>query len=182
MRDDKSLESNEQNDSTLQKESDAAEQAEELLEAFPELKAKLGALPEEEQKDFLRAVSIQHFQGPLPPPFILKDYEEILPGSADRILNMSERQQQHRIELERARVFADIRMEQLGLGAGFILAVILAIGGIWLAAEGKELTGFAILVANIAVVVGAFYFARRQPAKEYQERPSKVSSPPASKK
>ena len=141
---------------------DIAEQAEEILEA----------LPEEIRAEVVRAVSFQHFQGPLPPPSILEGYEKILPGSADRIISMTERQQQHRIDMERARLYADIRMEQMGLGAGFVLAVVLAVGGIWLAFEGKELTGFAIFVANIAILVSAFYLTRRrQPQKQREHTP-----------
>ena len=32
------------------------------------------------------------FSGPIPPPNIMRGYEEILPGAADRILSMAERQ------------------------------------------------------------------------------------------
>jgi uncharacterized membrane protein len=35
-------------------------------------------------------------RGPLPPPDQFKDYEAILPGSADRILKMAEKEQDHR--------------------------------------------------------------------------------------
>ena len=38
--------------------------------------------------------------GPLPPPEMLAQYEEILPGAAERILSMAERQAEHRQKLE----------------------------------------------------------------------------------
>ena len=31
----------------------------------------------------------QQFRGPIPPPVLLKQYEEVLPGSADRIVRMA---------------------------------------------------------------------------------------------
>ena len=40
------------------------------------------------------------FLGPLPPPEILAQYEQILPGSAERIMVMAENQAEHRQSLE----------------------------------------------------------------------------------
>ena len=40
------------------------------------------------------------FRGPVPPPEVLAGYEATLPGAADRILAMAERQSRHRQELE----------------------------------------------------------------------------------
>lgn len=42
----------------------------------------------------------ERFSGPIPHPRILKGYEEILPGSADRILTMAENQSKHRQAIE----------------------------------------------------------------------------------
>lgn len=36
------------------------------------------------------------FSGPLPPPALLRQYEEILPGTAERIVSMAEKEQGHR--------------------------------------------------------------------------------------
>jgi uncharacterized membrane protein len=44
------------------------------------------------------------YQGPLPPAEQVRSYEQVLPGSFDRILRMAERQQEHRMELERVTV------------------------------------------------------------------------------
>ncbi len=41
------------------------------------------------------------YAGPLPHPEILEKFEQILPGSADRILKQAEAQTLHRIELEK---------------------------------------------------------------------------------
>ncbi len=49
------------------------------------------AVPEDEQE--LQSISIsaeRSFSGPIPPPWLLSQYEEILPGSADRIMTMAE--------------------------------------------------------------------------------------------
>ena len=60
------------------------------------------AIPEskEELKKLLLAVS-QEFAGPIPPPSMMKQYEETLEGSADRILKMAENQSEHRQSMEK---------------------------------------------------------------------------------
>lgn len=42
------------------------------------------------------------FHGPLPPPDSLKQYEQILPGIAERIVAMAEQEQKTRLELMRS--------------------------------------------------------------------------------
>lgn len=53
---------------------------------------------------------IQQFrQGPLPAPQELLQYDQLLPGSADRIIAMAEREQAHRINVEDLAHRAEIR-------------------------------------------------------------------------
>lgn len=46
--------------------------------------------------------------GPLPAPETLEGYEEVLPGAAERILRMAEKQQDGRLDLEARQLDADI--------------------------------------------------------------------------
>lgn len=43
----------------------------------------------------------QQFSGPLPPPDMLLKYNDIVPDGAERIIVMAEKQQNHRIYLEK---------------------------------------------------------------------------------
>lgn len=67
----------------------------------------LSGLPDEEAEDvrlaLLQSVS---FRGPLPPPALYEHYEEVLSGSADRILRMAEKEQDHRISWEQSELKA----------------------------------------------------------------------------
>ena len=47
----------------------------------------------------IRAVEFAHYSGPIPPPRLLQDYENIVPGLADRIMTLTEKQSSHRINL-----------------------------------------------------------------------------------
>jgi uncharacterized membrane protein len=44
--------------------------------------------------------SAEMYIGPIPPPSIMEGWEKVLPGSADRILKMAEKQSAHRISIE----------------------------------------------------------------------------------
>src|SRR6266542_3762073 len=65
------------------------------------------------------------FAGPLPPPSTLQRYEELVPGAADRILAMAERNQAHRHALETAAIYHEIRASDRGQ----IGAVLVALAG-----------------------------------------------------
>ena len=55
----------------------------------------------EQVRQVVAEVIRSEFSGPIPPPNIIKGYEEVLPGSADRILAMAEKQSNHRQEMEK---------------------------------------------------------------------------------
>lgn len=65
-------------------------------------------VPEAASEQFM-AVQAQHHSGPLPAPQTLAGYESVLPGSAERILVMAEKNQDARIKLDMAQLEADIQ-------------------------------------------------------------------------
>jgi len=54
--------------------------------------------------------SYQNFSGPLPHPALFGQYNEVLPGAAERIFRMTEKQLDHAIELENAEASANRRL------------------------------------------------------------------------
>ena len=58
--------------------------------------------------------SITSWQAPLPPADMLRQYEEISPGFADRIIKSSEREQEHRHGCEKSALGASISAEKRG--------------------------------------------------------------------
>lgn len=117
------------------------------------------------------------YAGPLPPAEQIRAYEQVLPGSADRILRMAERQQEHRMELERMTVHEAANRSWWGLRLGFVIAVLVV--GIGAAAifTGHALAGFGVLIGEAAILAGVFVYGRDQQRrerleKENQTRPS----------
>ena len=52
------------------------------------------------QRIELSRTSVEYTTGPIPSPDAFQQYDEILPGAADRILEMAEKQSDHRMEWE----------------------------------------------------------------------------------
>jgi uncharacterized membrane protein len=72
--------------------------------------------------------SITSFRGPLPPPEVLGQYEQLQPGFADRILRLTESEATHRRKLENNTLRANVWLNVAGLVCG-LLSVL---GVIWL--------------------------------------------------
>lgn len=66
---------------------------------------ELPELKEEHQE--LSLIFQQYYSGPLPHPSFLKQFEEVIPGSADRIFKLLEKQSKHRQFLEKERQLVD---------------------------------------------------------------------------
>jgi uncharacterized membrane protein len=102
------------------------------------------------------------FAGPLPPPRQLAEYEETLPGLADRLVLIAENESEHRRALQRRA----IRLSELGLGAGFTIAMTALIGGIFLVHEGSQVEGMSSIILAIASLVLVFLTRGKRPAPD----------------
>lgn len=113
---------------------------------------------------------VSAFRGPLPPPEILREYDQILPGLAERVVTMAENQSRHRQDVEKSVISTRNRNETLGQIFGFILALVIAGGSIWLIFMGKKIEGLATIIAEIASLAGIFIYARRKQQKELSQK------------
>jgi len=123
------------------------------------------------------SLEVKSWQGPVPPPEVLAQYEALLPGAADRILSIAEKQPDHRMTLETTVIGSDSRRSWVGLAFAFIVTLTALGGAIFLIYHDKNVAGLIIAMSALAGLVGAFVYgtnARRA------ERSKKASSlPPA---
>ena len=116
---------------------------------------------QEDQTIELSASSVRQsstFSGPLPPPEALTQYESVLPGAAERIFQMAERELRHRQSIEGTIVNGDSRRAYLGI----VLGTLVALGALGAAAyaisQGEALVGGERLSWRILVgIVGDVY-------------------------
>lgn len=102
---------------------------------------------------------IEHFSGPIPPPGAMQGYEDVSPGSADRILTMAEYGQRHRA-----------RYEILGLIFGFVVAMSLIALAAYLVTLGFAWQSVGVVVGSIATAAGTFVYSNHKRHQALSER------------
>lgn len=120
-------------------------------------------------------VRAEAFSGPLPPPAMLSDYNNLVPRGAERILAMAEKQQDHRHEIEKRVIGGNVSAQVRGQYFAFFLALLIIVGAIYLIALGMPIWGFSTLIATIGGLAFVFITGRK---KDDEERDRKRASLP----
>lgn len=86
-------------------------------------------IPEIKKKKIIRAlvgisVKSSSFTGPIPPPQLLKGYNDVVRDGAGRIIALAEKQSAHRIFLEEQTIREEMKQSRLGQVFGFILGLV----------------------------------------------------------
>lgn len=116
----------------------------------------------------LTAVS-RSFSGPLPPPNVLKGYEDIQPGFANRIITMAESQSQHRQDLEQSIVKSNIRNEKQGMWMSFLLTLFLMSTGFYLIYLDKETAAYFAIFGPVLFHATNYIYNKRREEKTLEE-------------
>jgi len=121
------------------------------------------------------AVEISRYSGPLPKPEDLAKYEQVLPGSADRIIRMAEQQATHRQSLEKVVVESNVAVQKWGLVCAFVIALSAIVGGILLSLKGMSGVGLASIIGALAALVGVFIYGKSAQKKELKEKSDELA-------
>ena len=116
-----------------------------------------------ESRDQIRPITSTisaQWSGPLPPPAVLEKIDQIIPGGADRLLRMAEKDQTHR--------FGDSKRGQylgwsLAVGAVIVAAVVSLCRGPW--QVSVALVGIPVLGAVQALIQGRTEKSGRRPIR-----------------
>lgn len=119
-----------------------------ILNAVPENKKK-------EVKEALMVIRSEVFSSPIPTARsqLAAVTEEIQSGAADRIIKMAEKQQDHRMSLEKKAIGGQIDQSKRGQIFGFI-AILLCIGVAIFFAASFDMTTFAASFLSITRCFG----------------------------
>ncbi|GEK07503.1 DUF2335 domain-containing protein [Schleiferilactobacillus harbinensis] len=135
------------------------QQLDRLLDNIPNAQR----LPKEQQREIMllmRSVA-SRYEGPIPPASELKKYEEALPGAADRIIKMAERQQEHRMSLQSKQLDYSYTDSHLGIVLGFIIAVLVIGAGTYIAVTTSTGIGVSVIFGSLVALVGTFIYGSR---------------------
>jgi uncharacterized membrane protein len=95
------------------------------------------------------------YQGPIPPAKEMAAHENVLPGAADRILRMAEKEQDHEHHVRSRIVGAEIGLRFLGQALAMLALILMLILAAYFASLGHAAIG-ATFAGVIIVVVCAF--------------------------
>lgn len=99
--------------------------------------------------------------GPLPAPETLREYDELVPGTAQKIVDAFSKQVDHRIEVEKKVVSHGMWIEKAGQMFAFILALATLSGSFWLIVSGFSAAGVAGIITAVASLIGIFIYQHR---------------------
>ncbi|MEQ1640822.1 MAG: DUF2335 domain-containing protein [Novosphingobium sp.] len=115
-------------------------------------------LPPDKRTEFLQI--IESHRGWLPPPKMLAQYNAVLPGLAERIVSMPEREQSHRhtfLDNEYERQFSLRQRGQILAMAGMVIIMAFAV---FLAISGHAEWAAKVVIGTLVGIVGIFVTGR----------------------
>lgn len=123
----------------------------------------------------IAAHTINHqYQGPIPPPDILRGFNDLVPGAAERLIKLAEDESMHRRDLEAKTLQANIenqqsqnaldiqqskavfRSDMIGQIAGFLVCILCIASATYLGVNNHEWLGGAIAAIPTGALIKAF--------------------------
>lgn len=115
-------------------------------------------------------MSMETFQGPIPPPAVLEAYERLVQGGAERILKMAENQAVHRQEIEKIVVRAGSRDSLWGIIVSAVIAICAFGWSGYALSIGQTAEAVKGIVVTILGFVITFIYGKRSTRLERESR------------
>lgn len=136
------------------------EVTEELIDFDPKI---FDAVPKNKRPQLIRGIAMtvmKAHSGPLPDPETLERYSVLIPNGAERIMQMAEKQQNHRMGLESRVIDSQLRQSNTGQILAFVIGLAALGAGAFCIYSGHELGGSVIGGGGIVGLVTAFIKGR----------------------
>lgn len=105
-------------------------------------------------------VHSQSFSGPLPPPQILKHYEQVHSGFADRIMQMAEKEQNHRHQQEIKILAENVSIKKRGQIFALTICSLVVAASFALIWTGHEVSGSVLATGSLSALAYVFISGR----------------------
>ncbi len=120
------------------------------------------------------------YSGPLPPPELMRRYDELVPGAAERILRMAEQEAAHRQRASERQLDASIKLQEkqldlaelqankvfksdtLGQILGLMVSLACIAGAVYLAMNGQAWVAAAMVGLPLAAIIKAFQWHKTE--------------------
>ena len=134
--------------------------------------------------EIVRAVNtttMMQFQGPVPPPELLAQYEKIVPGTADRLIKLTERQvtlqenqQAHRIAMESIIIPRQQTQSERGQHYGLTAFLFALIISALLVAYGHDTAGTILGSLDLVAVVAIFVTGKIKQSEDLSQKKNSI--------
>jgi len=112
----------------------------------------------------------QYTSGPIPNAEQLDEYNRVLPGAADRILTMAEKQSEHRQIIEKKVIFSGAFRATFGVICAAVLCILFLAGGVWCIINDHDNAGTAIVVTSLVSLVTTFIYGTHSQRNERNQK------------
>ncbi|MEO5758128.1 MAG: DUF2335 domain-containing protein [Mesorhizobium sp.] len=148
------------------------ERVDEVLTA--EIDRQIGTIVPQGQRQQIvarvsRIVQSEKFSGPIAHPRHLREYDAVVPGSADRIIKMAESALAHRERMDTKIVDAEIADRKLGMWLGFAALLIILALAAYFGVHGDSIVAGLFLTTAVLGAIPVFVLGRYWQQKEADE-------------
>lgn len=129
-------------------------------------------IPAEQKRSIVHAfmqveqkIELTHHSGPLPDPQTLEKYNAIIPNGAERIMAMAEKQQEHRMGLEKSTISEQLSQSKRGQIFGLIIGLAAITASAICIILGHEWPGALLGAGGLTGLVSVFVYGKNQQRK-----------------
>jgi len=141
-----------------------------LIEIDPKI---FEGIPKQKKQQIIKSLVITMHKthiGPLPDPETLSEYSAIIPNGAERIMQMAEKQLDHRMRMENKVVGGQMLQSNIGQFLAFLIGISALSASTYCIVNGYEFSGSILGIGGLTGLVTAFIKGRSQQEKSLEEK------------
>ena len=102
------------------------------------------------------------YSGPIPPPDMLRAFEDIQPGAADRIIRLAENESSHRHTTEKMVIGGAKTIEIIGMCFAFLVCLSFLAASTYLMINDKSIEGSFLAGGGVLSILASLFITRRR--------------------
>jgi uncharacterized membrane protein len=141
-----------------------------LVQADPKV---FEGINSQKRKQIIRSLVVTMHKthiGPLPDPETLIQYSDIIPNGAERIMQMAEKQLEHRMTMEKKVIGGQMLQSNIGQFLAFLIGIAALGASTYCIISGYEWSGSVIGIGGLTGLVTAFIKGRSSQEKNLDEK------------
>ena len=133
-----------------------------LVEVDPKV---FDGIPKQKKQQIIKSLVVTMHKthiGPLPDPETLTEYSTLIPDGANRIMQMAEKQLEHRMKMENKVVSGQMLQSNIGQFLAFLIGIAAISASTYCIIQGHEWPGSLLGVGGLTSLVTAFIKGKNQ--------------------